>query len=105
MIEDDIMDNRLSSEDQVPSTTELSKTYQINPATVRKGLQSLVDDGLIYKKRGIGMFVTSEAKKILQKRRQETFYLDYVDPMFEEAKRLGITKIELIENLKKRGEE
>lgn len=52
MIEDDIMDNRLLAEAQVPSTTELSKTYRINPATVRKGLQALVDGGIIYKKKG-----------------------------------------------------
>ena len=67
MIEDEILRDIIKEEEQVPSTTELSKFYKINPATAGKGINLLVDKGIIYKKRGIGMFVQAGAKEQIMK--------------------------------------
>lgn len=70
MIETDIIRGILLEEEKVPSTNELAKLYAINPATAAKGVNILVDEEILYKKRGIGMFVSSGAKaRILEKRR------------------------------------
>ena len=77
MIEDEILRDILKEEEQVPSTTELSKFYKINPATAAKGINLLVDKDILYKKRGIGMFVQAGAKeKIMEARKQTVSRLD-----------------------------
>ena len=63
MIETDILRGILLEEEQVPSTNELAKRYTINPATAGKGVNLLVDEGILYKKRGIGMFVSAGARE------------------------------------------
>lgn len=88
--------------DQVPSTTQLSRELNINPATVLKGMNQLVDKGLLVKKRGRGMFVTEDAQARITKQRKDHFYTDYVKSMVVEAKRLGLSEEHLI-NLIKRG--
>ena len=95
MIEDEILRDILKEEEQVPSTTELSKFYKIDPATAAKGINLLVDKGILYKKRGMGMFVQEGAKSAIQKSRQESFYETYVTKIVREAKLIGITKEEL----------
>lgn len=97
MITDEIIDGHLKEEEQVPSENELSRFFNINRATVRNGLQSLVDAGLIYKQRGIGMFVKKGAKKILLAERQNKFRANYLLPMLEEAERIGISSKKVIE--------
>ena len=57
MLENDILRNIYREEEQVPSTNELARGYSINPATAAKGINLLVAEGILYKKRGIGMFV------------------------------------------------
>ena len=73
MVEDQILDDLLKAGDQSPSTTEFSNVYGINPATARKGLNILVDQGILYKKRGMGMFVTDDAKKIIIRKRKDAY--------------------------------
>ena len=97
MIEDEILRDILIEEEQIPSTTELSKFYKINPATAAKGINLLVDEGILYKKRGIGMFVKNGAKEVINKNRKEQFYDHYVKALMEEARTLGISKEELIQ--------
>ena len=97
MIETDILRDILLEEERVPSTNELAKLYAINPATAAKGVNLLVDEGILYKKRGIGMFVAEGAKKTIQKRRRENFFETYIQGMLTEAASLGITKEDLIE--------
>ena len=97
MIEQDILRDILLEEERVPSTNELAKLYAINPATAAKGVNLLVDEGILYKKRGIGMFVASGAKEAIRKKRREHFFEDYVKAMLAEAANLGISKEELIE--------
>ena len=99
MIETDILRGILQEEERVPSTNELAKLYTINPATAAKGINLLVEAGILYKKRGIGMFVQSGATEKIRARRKEEFYRVQLQELLEEAKRLGITRAELIEKI------
>jgi DNA-binding transcriptional regulator YhcF (GntR family) len=96
MIETDILRNILLEEERVPSTNELAKLYAINPATAAKGVNILVDEGILYKKRGIGMFVAEGAKENILKRRRNEFYDHYVKKLLEEAASIGLDKEEVI---------
>lgn len=96
MLENDILRDVLLEEERVPSTNELAKLYAINPATAAKGINLLVDAGILYKKRGIGMFVSSGAKECIRKQRRDAFYDTYLNSILEEAKRLNISRDELI---------
>lgn len=96
MIENDILRDILLEEERVPSTNELARLYAINPATAGKGVNLLVDEQILYKKRGIGMFVASGAKEKIMKKRRDEFYDNYVKGLMAEAVSLGITKQELI---------
>ncbi len=100
-IENDIVRGVFPEETQIPSTTEVSLTYKINPATVAKGFNLLVDDGLIYKKRGVGMFVSPGAKERLLERRRKDFYEKFIRSLLEEAERLGIRRADLIHMLER----
>lgn len=97
MIENDILRDILLEEERVPSTNELAKLYSINPATAAKGVNLLVDEGILYKKRGIGMFVAAGAREKITAKRKKNFYNDYVKNLLAEADSLGITKRELVE--------
>ncbi|MFC5703462.1 GntR family transcriptional regulator [Cohnella faecalis] len=94
-IENDIIDGTLSEEAQVPSTNQFASFYQINPATAAKGVNLLVDQGVLYKKRGIGMFVASGTRELLIEKRKTQFYEQYVVSMIREAEKLGITREQL----------
>ena len=88
---DDIVDGQLAEGTRVPSTNELAAFYRINPATAAKGINMLVDDGVLEKRRGIGMFVALGAREQLLATRRKLFAEQYVDPMVAEANRLGMT--------------
>ena len=103
MIETDILRGILLEEERVPSTNELAKLYTINPATAAKGVNLLVDEGILYKKRGIGMFVSTGATEKIRSRRKQEFYEVRLAELLAEAKSLGITQQELIEQIGKRG--
>ena len=105
MIENDILRDILLEEERVPSTNELAKLYAINPATAAKGVNLLVDEEILYKKRGIGMFVAKGAKRRIMEQRKEHFYDDYVKKLLAEAGSLGITKKELITMIEQSREE
>lgn len=97
MLERDILKDIILEEEKVPSTNELAKLYAINPATAAKGVNLLVDEGILYKKRGIGMFVATGAKEAIKKKKREHFFEDYIKGMLMEAASLGLTKEDLIE--------
>ena len=101
-LEDGILSGAYPEGGQVPSITEYATTYKINPATALKGINLLVNAGLLYKKRGIGMFVAEGAQEALRKRRSEDFYHDYIEKMVREATGLGLT-LEQLNDLLKRG--
>ena len=95
-MEDAILTGVCQEESQIPSTTELSVTYKINPATALKGINLLVDAGIVYKKRGVGMFVAEGAVRKLRQKRKDQFYENFVSRLVEEAKKLEITDVEII---------
>ena len=100
-IENDIIAGELAEDAQVPSTNEFAAFYQINPATAGKGVNLLVDEGILYKKRGLGMFVAPGARTRLLEKRREQFYEQYVVTMIREAEKLGITQEQLADMLQR----
>jgi len=96
-LEDSIIKETIESGERVPSTNEFAKYYKINPATAAKGINELVDEGILYKRRGVGMFVTENARELLIEKRKKTFYDNYMMPLKNEARKLRITAAELIE--------
>jgi len=100
-IENDILEEGLPEESQVPSTNQFAAFYQINPATAAKGVNLLVDEGILYKKRGIGMFVAAGARARLMEKRKELFYEQYVVAMVKEAEKLGISAEQLSEMIQR----
>ncbi|WP_240510167.1 GntR family transcriptional regulator [Virgibacillus profundi] len=92
--------NQLKEGEQAPSTNQLVNFYKINHATVSKGINQLVDEGILYKKRGIGMIVAEEAKEKLIGQRKEAFIEDYVVRLVHEAEKLEITEAEIIQFIK-----
>jgi GntR family transcriptional regulator len=99
-IENDIIAGVLPEETQVPSTNELAALLRINPATAGKGVNLLVDEGVLYKKRGIGVFVAEGARARLVAQRHEAFRDQYVAPLLTEAGKLGITADQLSDMIK-----
>ena len=81
----------------MPSTNELARAFNINPATAAKGVNRLVEDGLLYKRRGVGMFVAPGASEALRQKRQKLFAKDRVRDLVREAKRLKIDREELLQ--------
>ncbi|MGY4690783.1 GntR family transcriptional regulator [Salibacterium sp. K-3] len=94
-IEDQIVNDQLQEEDQIPSTNELVHFYKINHLTAAKGINLLVDDEIIYKKRGVGMFVAEGAKTKVTEKRKTAFFDDYVLPMVEESRKLQLSEEEI----------
>lgn len=94
-IEDDILNGILKEGERAYSQYQVASDYNINPATAGKGIKVLEQEGILFKKRGLGMFVEEGAKiKILEKRKT-TFKTDILLELLKEAKKLGINKAEL----------
>ncbi len=94
-IENAIVDGSLAEETQAPSSNELAAFHRINPATAAKGLNQLVADGVLYKRRGVGMFVATGVREQLLKRRRSEFADQYIHPLMTEARKLGINARDL----------
>lgn len=101
-IEDSILDGSLAEEAKAPSTNELAAFYRINPATAAKGVAMLTDKGVLYKQRGIGMFVSSGARDLLLGERRSAFADRYIDPLIAEARTLGLSADDLAHMLRER---
>jgi GntR family transcriptional regulator len=100
---DEIADGTLAEGERVPSTNELAAYYRINPATAAKGISVLTGDGLLEKRRGIGMFVAADARARLLAERRKRFAERYVEPLAAEASRLGIDADELVALIRESG--
>lgn len=91
-IEDDVFTGVYGEGDRVPSTNEVAALFGINPHTVLKGMNLLVDEGIIHKRRGLGMYVSDGALDTIRAKRQAVFSERYVDALVAEARKLGMTK-------------
>lgn len=94
-IEDAILSGAFPEESQIPSITEFSVTCKINPATALKGINLLVNKDIIYKKRGLGMFVATGAIDKLREERKEHFYKNFIENLITEAKRLNLSESDI----------
>ncbi len=94
-IEDEILTDLLNVDEQAYSQNHIAARYKINPATAAKGLNLLVDEGVLYRKRGMGMYVSVEAKKIIQGKRRARFKEELLTLVMREAHKLGIDSEEL----------
>ncbi len=95
-LEDSIFTGVFAEETKIPSTNEISALLNINPHTVLKGMNLLVDENIIYKKRGLGMFVKEGAVETIRKKRQGQFYEQFIASLIREAEKLHMTKEEII---------
>jgi DNA-binding transcriptional regulator YhcF (GntR family) len=94
-IEGEILTGNLAADEQIPSTNQLVSFFNINPVTVLKGIGLLTDEGIVYKKRGVGMFVSADARELLLKKHREVFAADMIMPMARRGKALGLSVKEL----------
>lgn len=102
-IRTDVVSGALGEEEQVMSTTQYATAYRINPATAAKAFAELVDEGTLYKRRGVGMFVAPGARDRLVDHRRERFFADVVDPVAAEARVLGISLDDVVARLRAHG--
>lgn len=100
MIEDQILNGDLRENEQVYSTNQLAKLLNVNPATARKGLNILLEEEIIFKKRGLGMFTNAGAQEKIKVKRSKSFVVNYFDSMIKEAKKIGLTKEYVIDLIK-----
>ncbi len=100
-IEDAILSGAFEEDGQIPSTTEISVNYKINPATALKGINLLVENKIVYKKRGLGMFVSMGAKEQILQKRKQAFYESYIISLLSEAAKLNMTKSEILEMIER----
>ncbi|MRX83190.1 GntR family transcriptional regulator [Eggerthella guodeyinii] len=100
-IEEDVFTGVYGEEDRVPSTNELSALLGINPHTVLKGMNILVDEGIIYKRRGMGMYVQTGAADKVRAKRRSAFDERFVAALVAEAKKLGLTKEQVVAMIEK----
>lgn len=96
----DVVSGALGEEEQVMSTTQYATAYRINPATAAKAFAELVDEGTLYKRRGVGMFVAPGARERLVAGRRERFFAEVVDPVAAEARVLGIPMDDVVARLR-----
>jgi len=101
-LEDLILEGKLKVDEQAPSTNQLADHYKLNPATARKGLNILVDKQILFKKRGLGMFVNEGAKELIVTKRKEDFADHFITQLLSECKKLNISVDEVIDLIKKR---
>ena len=98
-----ILEGVLGDGDALPSVRNVAAEYRLNPLTVLKGYQELVDEDLVEKKRGRGMFITDGARRRLLKDERQRFIDKEWPKVLETIERLGLDAVELLEEAKKTG--
>lgn len=104
-LEGEILSDSILPDEKIYSQYQLAEMFNINPATAAKGLNLLADEDILYKRRGLGMFVATEAKKIILTKRTNTKLKELIEETVREARQLGVSKEELMEMIQKEGEE
>ena len=97
-----ILDGVLKEGDPLPSVRNVAVEYRVNPLTVLKGYQQLVDEGLVESRRGLGMFVNHGARTLLLKGERQKFLDEEWPRVYENIQRLGLTVEELLDGAAKR---
>jgi len=100
LIEDDILNGTFRVDEQILSVAQFAQLFQINPATVVKGIGLLVNEGVLYKKRGLGMYVAIDAERKIRSKRRDRFHRELLSNLLNEADKLGLTTEEIIEMIK-----
>ncbi|GIG68611.1 GntR family transcriptional regulator [Phytomonospora endophytica] len=98
-LKQDILDGTLAEGDQVMSTNQYATYYRINPATAAKGVHQLVEEGVLHKRRGLGMYVTEGAREKLLAQRRDRFFTEMVEPMAAEASLIGVPLADVVRHL------
>lgn len=96
-----ILDGVLKEGDPLPSVRNVAADYRVNPLTVLKGYQQLVDEQLVEKRRGLGMFVKDGARKLLLKGERQKFLAEQWPGIYATIQRLGLTPEELLDAVAK----
>jgi GntR family transcriptional regulator len=104
-IKTDILKGTLTVDSQVMSTNQYAAFYRINPATAAKAFQQLVDEGVLYKRRGLGMFVSPDALERLQQEHRGRFFDEMLQSLVTEARTIGIPLRDVIERLEELAKE
>lgn len=99
-IKTDVLTGALKADEQIMSTNQYATFYRINPATAAKAFAGLVDEGILYKRRGVGMFVSPDARETLRRERRSRFFSDVVDPMVAEARAIGVDLDDVVERVR-----
>src|SRR5690625_2197773 len=102
MIEDDILNGTYQENDKIYSMAQLASTFKINPATAVKGVSLLVNEDILYKKRGLGMFVSTNAKKIIMSKRRDRFLNELMFQFLDQAEKIGLTDEDVIKMIRLR---
>ncbi|PKN78957.1 MAG: GntR family transcriptional regulator [Candidatus Cloacimonetes bacterium HGW-Cloacimonetes-1] len=98
-IEELILNRILSEEDAIPSLRTMAKDYKLNPLTVSNAVGALVEEGILYKKRGIGIFVSPDSRNHIIAKRSESFITDTLEPALRSARQLEIPKLIITQRL------
>ncbi|MFC4620042.1 GntR family transcriptional regulator [Camelliibacillus cellulosilyticus] len=100
-LENEILNESFRADDKVYSQYQLAELFNINPATAAKGLNLLADENILYKKRGLGMFVTDQAKDLILNKRKNQTLKRMIRELVAEAERLHVNEKELLELIQK----
>jgi DNA-binding transcriptional regulator YhcF (GntR family) len=104
-LEEEILRGHIKEHEKIYSQYQLAEMFNINPATAAKGINILADQGILYKKRGLGMFLSPEAKEKIRDKRKNHTLKKLVEEVVFEAQLLGVTEAELISMIRDAGKE
>jgi DNA-binding transcriptional regulator YhcF (GntR family) len=99
-LETEILSGNIKDNEKIYSQYQLADMFNINPATAGKGLNILADESILYKKRGLGMFVSADSKEIILNKRKNQTLKRLVNEIVNEAKRLSVSEDELLQMIK-----
>ena len=102
-LETEILSGNIKENEKIYSQYQLAEMFNINPATAAKGLNILADEKIVYKKRGLGMFVETNAKENILRKRKDRNLKPLIWELVMESERLDITEDELINMIKTAG--